>query len=63
MEQTYRIRIFTTNGVIEREFYNRERAISAIKEFKKRFNDFMIGILSKKVNGEWSPVYSIKNNS
>ena len=63
MEQTYRIRIFTTNGVIERTFYKREIAISTIKEFKERFNDFMIGILSKKVNGKWIPVYSIKNNS
>lgn len=63
MERNYRIRIFTTNGVIEREFYKREIAISAIEEFKKRFNDFMIGILSKKVNGEWEPVRSIKKNS
>jgi hypothetical protein len=63
MEQTYRITIFTTRYVIERDFYKREIAISAIKEFKERFSDFMIGILSKKVNGEWNPVYSINNNS
>lgn len=61
MEQTYRITIFTTDGVIERDFYKREIAISTIEEFKKRFNDFMIGILSKKVNGKWNPVYSINN--
>ena len=60
MEQNYRIRIFTTNGVIERKFYKEKIAISAIEEFKKRFNDFMIGILSKKVNGEWAPVRSIQ---
>lgn len=62
MKQNYRIRIFTKNGVIERKFYKREIAISAIEEFKKRFDDFMIGILSKKVNGEWNPVYKIDNN-
>jgi len=60
MEQTYRITIFTTNEVVERDFYKREIAISTIEEFKKRFKNFMIGILSKKVNGEWYPVYSIK---
>lgn len=63
MEQTYRITIFSTSHVIERDFYKREIAISTIKEFKERFNDFMIGILSKKVNGEWKPVYSISNIS
>lgn len=61
MEQTYRITIFSTSHVIERDFYNREIAISTIKEFKERFNDFMIGILSRKVNGKWYPVYSINN--
>lgn len=61
MEQTYRITIFTTSHVIERDFYKREIAISTIEEFKERFNDFMIGILSMKVNGEWYPVYSINN--
>lgn len=61
MEQTYRITIFSTNGVIERDFYKREIAISTIEDFKKRFNNFLIGILSKKVNGEWYPVYSINN--
>lgn len=60
MEQTYRITIFTTTNVIERNFYSRRIAISTIEEFKKRFKDFMIGILSEKVNGEWNPVYSIK---
>ena len=59
MKQNYRITIFTPNNVIERDFYKREIAISTIKEFKERFNDFMIGILSEKVNGEWNPVYSI----
>lgn len=63
MEQTYRITIFTTNNVMERDFYKREIAISTIKEFKEKFNDFMIGILSKKVNGEWVPVYSINNSN
>ena len=63
MEQTYRITIFTTSCVIERDYYKRATAISAIKEFKEKFNDFMIGILSKKVKGEWNPVYSISNNS
>ena len=62
MKQNYRIRIFTTEGVIERKFYKRYIAISTIKEFKKRFNGFMIGILSKKINGEWIPIYSINNN-
>lgn len=62
MEQTYRIRIFTTNGVIERNFCSRRIAISTIEEFKKRFKNFMIGILSKKVDGEWIPVRSINNN-
>lgn len=61
MEQIYRITIFTTNSVIERDFYKREKAISTIEYFKKRFNNFMIGILSIKVNGEWKPVYSINN--
>lgn len=61
MEKNYRITIFATNGVIERNFYKREIAISTIKDFKKRFNNFMIGILSEKINGEWNPVYSINN--
>ena len=61
MEQNYRITIFTPNGVIVRNFYKREIAISTIEDFKKRFNDFLIGILSRKVNGEWYPVYSINN--
>ena len=59
MEQTYRITIFTTEGVIERDFYKRDIAISTIEEFKKRFDDFMIGILSKKANGKWNAVHSI----
>lgn len=63
MKQNYRIRIFTTSGVIERLFYRRDIAISTIKEFKERFNDFMIGILSERINGEWIPVYSINNNN
>lgn len=63
MKQNYRIRIFTAKGVLERDFYKRETAISTIEEFKKRFKDFMIGILSEKVNGEWIPVYHISNNS
>lgn len=62
MEQTYRITIFTTNRVIEKDFDKREIAISTIKEIKERIKDFMIGILSEKVNGEWIPVYSINNN-
>lgn len=60
MEQSYRITIFTTEDVIERDFYKREIAISTIEEFKKRFDDFMIGILSRKVNGKWNAVYSVK---
>ena len=63
MELNYRITIFTTNRVIESDFYSRKIAISTIKEFKKRFKDFMIGILSEKVNGDWNPVCSIKSNS
>lgn len=62
MKRNYRIRIFTTEGVIERKFYKGNIAISTIKEFKEKYNNFMIGILSKKVNGEWIPVYSINNN-
>lgn len=59
MEKTYRITIFTTEGVIEREFYNRKIAIEAIEEFKKLFDDFRMGVLSKKIEEKWYCVYSI----
>lgn len=30
-----------------------------IIEFKNRFDDFNIGILSEKIKGKWNPIYSI----
>lgn len=59
MEQTYRITIFTTESVIERYFYRRKIAIEAIVEFKKQFDDFIMGVLSKKIEKKWYCVYSI----
>lgn len=59
MEQKYRITIFTTKEVIEKNFYKKEIALSAIIEFKNRFDDFNIGILSEKIKGKWNPIYSI----
>ena len=35
MEKEYRITIFTTKEVIERDFYKKEIALMAIIEFKK----------------------------
>lgn len=59
MEQNYRITIFTTEGVIERNFYKKEIAISTIIEFKERFDDFKIGVLSEKIKGKWNTICSI----
>lgn len=60
MKQNYRIIIFTTEGVIDRMFYRKEIAIRTIIEFKERFNDFKIGLLQKKVEGEWNTISWIK---
>ena len=54
MKQNYRITIFTTDGVIKRNFYRKEIAIRTIMEFKERFDDFKIGILSERIEGEWN---------
>lgn len=61
MEQTYRITIITAEGVIEIDFHKRETAIATIEKIKERLDDFVIGILSKKANGKWNPVYSTNN--
>lgn len=61
MEQNYRITIYTTEVIIEGSFYRKEIAISTVIDFKKRFDDFLIGILSKKIKGEWVPICSIVN--
>lgn len=60
MKQKYKIIIFTTEGVIERKFYRREIAIRTIIEFKERFDDFKIGFLLEKIEGDWNTVCSIK---
>lgn len=60
MKQNYRIMIFTTDGVIERKFYRKDIAISTIKEYKERFDDFKIGFLSEKIEGEWNTIWSLK---
>lgn len=60
MKQNYKIIIFTTEGVIERKFYRREIAIRTITEFKERFDDFKIGFLLEKVEGDWNTLCSIK---
>lgn len=59
MEKKYRITIFTTKEVIERDFYKKEIALSAIIEYKKRFDDFNAGILSEKIKGKWNPICSV----
>jgi hypothetical protein len=61
MEQNYRITIFTAEGVIEGNFYKKEIAISTIVEFKKRYDDFIIGIVSEKIYGKWNTICSISN--
>lgn len=60
MEQNYKIIIFTTEGVIERVFYKKETAIEAIAEFKRRFNDFMTGVVSEKIKGKWNNICRIE---
>lgn len=59
MEQKYRITIVTTEEIIERNFYKKEIALSAIIEFKNRFDDFNVGLLSEKIKGKWNPICSI----
>ena len=60
MKQNYRIIIFTTEGVIDRKFYRKEITIRTIIEFKERFDDFKIGLLQKKIEGEWNTISWIK---
>ena len=60
MEQVYRITILTTGNVIEKDYYSREKAITTIEQVKESIEDFMIGILSRKINGKWHIVYSIE---
>lgn len=61
MKKNYRITIFTTEGVIEGKFYNKEIAINTIIESKRRFEEFKIGILSERIKGKWNPICSIIN--
>lgn len=63
MKKNCKITIFTTEEVIERKFYTTKVAISTILEYKKNFDDFKIGILSEKINGEWHCIYIMENNS
>ena len=60
MEQIYKITIFTTEGVIEKDYDNKEKAITTIENVKKSIEEFMIGILSEKINGKWHIVHSIE---
>ena len=60
MKQSYKIIIFTTEGVIERKFYRKDIATRTILEFRERFDDFKIGFLLEKVEGDWNTVCSIK---
>lgn len=60
MKRNYKITIFTTEKVIKRKFYTKKVAISTILEYKERFDDFQIGILSEKNNREWNCILSIK---
>ena len=60
MKRKYRIIIFTTEGVIDRKFYKKEIAIRTIIKFKEYFDDFKIGLLQKKIEGEWTTVSWIK---
>ena len=60
MKQSYKIIIFTTEGVLERKFYRKDIAISTIKKYKEYFDDFKIGFLLEKVEGDWNTLCSIK---
>jgi hypothetical protein len=60
MERNYKITIITTEGVIKRYFYKREIALGTIMQFKERFDDFLIGVLSEKIKGKWKAKCSIK---
>ena len=60
MEQIYRISIFTTEGVIEKDYDSREKAITTIENVKKNIEEFVIGILTKKINREWHIVHIIE---
>lgn len=60
MEQIYRISIFTTEGVIEKDYYSRNKAIKTIEKVKESVEEFIIGTLSRKINGKWNIVYSIE---
>lgn len=59
MEKNYRITIFTAGEVIERDYQNREIAFATIMVFRKRFENYKIGILYEKIEGKWNPICSI----
>lgn len=60
MRKNYKITIFTTEEVVEREFHKKEIAIKTIIEYKTRFYDFKLGLLYERNEGEWNCVCSIK---
>ena len=60
MEWNYKITVFTTEGVIKKYFYKKKIALGTIIDLKKRFDGFLIGVLSEKIDGKWNPKCSIK---
>lgn len=61
MKLNYRITIFTTEKVIERDFSKKEIAISTIMDFRKNYDDFRVGTLSKRIKGKWNTIFSISD--
>lgn len=60
MEQNYRITIFTTEGVIQRKFYDKKTAISEILAYRDKFEEFKVGVLCKKNEEKWNIILSVK---
>ena len=59
MEKNYRITIFTTENVIEKDYYYKETAFGTIMAYRERMDDFKAGILSEKIEGKWITICSI----
>lgn len=59
MKQTYRITIFTTKNVIEKDFDKKRTAVETVMNFKKCLDDFIMGVISKETEGKWNVIYSI----
>ena len=60
MKQNYRISIFTTKEIIEKDFYKEKTAIKAIMKFKECSDNFIMGVLSEKTKEKWNSIYNVR---